>query len=673
MTILLPQHKRRLSVLAAAVYLHSTITSTSTEAYVTVINTSTSTTSTSHPIPLPIHAQQHTTALHYRSAADDHSHNTVWTAADTQHADSGNDQSSSFPSLYDPALGVSFVASSLSSSRLPPWLEIHVGATNEVARSYLQELQEALRNRHLSVQDREDVLRAVHVASKTDTAVLTGAAKFVLGILSNLEYLGRDTLVAAAFHYCGCVAVRMKFPDGLELVDAAERDIYLMSLADSGIEQFGTSVVKIALSAAKMKRAEVLASKTQGDMGKFCDLLVSVTEDWRALAIRSYACLFRLQGLEERLDRRNIDASEHVRVAKEALSVYACLSHRLGFYVLKSALEDTAFHILYPRQYEKVQKLIAVQREGLDAVFASVTRQVKDSLQQDETLMAHVESIHVTGRVKDPYSMWRKILKKRSNQVPDAIALRVILSAKKFSQNEDEEVTRARDRALCYYVQEKCMRAYSPTDDATRLKDYIRTPKKNGYQSLHYTADTRWHGENWPFEIQIRSAEMHQIAEHGIAAHWGYKRNESNLQKYSGSRMGKAYTHMYKNYSMSSNTIASDPFMFKSDMLSGEMKEKLAPYLEAMSEAHTDQTRDHVFVVLLENNPDDTADYIKSKGQILSLPAGACVVDALGVHSLSVKENDVLRNGESCTTMTQRLCNGDVLSIPLLRVATIFA
>ena len=673
--IVRPQHKRCLSMSALAViYLQGTCTSAYTSLPVTFSSSGTAS----------VHSA---TALYYRTVEEDASHTTTtatentaavaaaavltdWTSADTTTATTAADEQGQ---------------GQQEVSRLPAWLQINSHSGPDVAQYHLQSLQEALKNKALSLDEREDVLRAVHVASKGDTSVLSGAARFVKGILSNLEYLGRDVLVAAAFHYCGCVAVRSKYPDGLELVEAAERDAYLMSLADSsGIEEFGASVMKIALSAAKMKRVEVLASGTQGDMDKLRDLLVSVTEDWRALAIRSYACLFRLQGLEEQFDQHQNqrsstageDASDHVRVrvAKEALTVYACLSHRLGFYVLKSALEDTAFHILYPRQYEKVQQHIAAQRDGLDAVFTSVTRQVKDSLQQDSTLMSHVDSIQVTGRVKEPYSLWRKILKKRSNQIPDAVALRVILSAKKMSPDEDEEVTRARDRALCYYVQEKCMRAYSPTDDESRLKDYIRTPKKNGYQSLHYTAHMRWHGENWPFEFQVRSAEMHRIAEHGVAAHWGYKHSEgSNNRTKRSPKVVETYKRMYQNHFTSLDTIKSNPFMCMSDMLSGEINEKLVPYLEAMSEAHTDQTRDHVYVFLLENNHGENACQNKSKGRILSLPAGACVVDALGVRRLSMNDNDVLRNGESCTTMTQRLHNGDVLCVPPLKTPTAFA
>jgi GTP pyrophosphokinase len=106
-------------------------------------------------------------------------------------------------------------------------------------------------------------------------------------------------------------------------------------------------------------------------------------------------------------------------------------------------------------------------------------------------------------------------------QVP--VALRIVFDAKKDSEDEDVELTCARERALCYYARELCMNRRKPLPGNPRFKDYVERPKANGYQSLHYTAITNWGGEDWTMEFQIRSGEMHQVAEYGLASHWEYK------------------------------------------------------------------------------------------------------------------------------------------------------
>ena len=171
--------------------------------------------------------------------------------------------------------------------------------------------------------------------------------------------------------------------------------------------------------------------------------------------------------------------------------------------------------------------------------------------------MAHIDTLQVSSRVKEPYSFWKKMLKTKAKeqkehrllhgapsssssssswsgsrtsnlslaQVQDGIALRVILKAKKESPEESEQTTRAREKLLCYYAQHLIRKQFPPIEGEDRTKDYIQYPKPNGYQSLHYTASWTYHhtGQQFPFEVQVRSEEMHRIAEYGVAAHWDYK------------------------------------------------------------------------------------------------------------------------------------------------------
>merc|ERR1712157_172136 len=124
--------------------------------------------------------------------------------------------------------------------------------------------------------------------------------------------------------------------------------------------------------------------------------------------------------------------------------------------------------------------------------------------------MNHVEKVVVSTRVKEPYSLWKKMLKlnKRDfHDVPDTIALRIVLDAAKVTDDEDEEVTRSRALCLCYYVQKLFTENWDNPHGISRIKDYIMYPKTNGYQSLHFTASTTWNNQEWPFEIQIRTSD----------------------------------------------------------------------------------------------------------------------------------------------------------------------
>merc|ERR1712232_722320 len=113
--------------------------------------------------------------------------------------------------------------------------------------------------------------------------------------------------------------------------------------------------------------------------------------------------------------------------------------------------------------------------------------------------------------------------------VNDAIALRIIIKPKRQSLKESEESIRTREKLLCYYVQKICTDRRQIVDSA-RAKDYIAKPKANGYQSLHHTSQIFRHGLNWPFEIQIRSENMHRTAEFGVAAHWDYKLQAKGIE-----------------------------------------------------------------------------------------------------------------------------------------------
>ena len=169
-----------------------------------------------------------------------------------------------------------------------------------------------------------------------------------------------------------------------------------------------------------------------------------------------------------------------------------------------------------------------------------LTTRIEQLLRSDEIFISQIEDVSVNARVKEPYSLWRKMLRYRKEMadmkrnsrdeirdrrptlslkwVPDTLALRVVLSAMRLSSFEDDESLRTREKMLCFYALQLISDVWPSsmtTASENRIKDYITNPKKNGYQSLHYSASMMIGGEEWPFEVQVRSEEMHKVAEYG--------------------------------------------------------------------------------------------------------------------------------------------------------------
>ncbi len=225
---------------------------------------------------------------------------------------------------------------------------------------------------------------------------------------------------------------------------------------------------------------------------------VSMTEDLRVLVIK----------LADRL--HNIETLEHVRpdkqkrIALETLEVYAPLANRLSMGKLKGRLEDAAFKFAYPKEYEEVRELLISKKEVEEKYLFEVKDALIEKLKKDK-----IKNTHVDYRQKHLYSLWRKLKKYDMDisKVYDILALRVIV----------ESV------ADCYHVLGLIHGEWTPLPN--RFKDYIATPKINGYRSLHTTVFT---GTGGIVEIQIRTYEMHREAEYGVAAHFAYKEKKES-------------------------------------------------------------------------------------------------------------------------------------------------
>mmetsp|Transcript_59851 Transcript_59851/g.88834 ORF Transcript_59851/g.88834 Transcript_59851/m.88834 type:complete len:687 (+) Transcript_59851:804-2864(+) len=578
------------------------------------------------------------------------------------------------------AAAAEFLATStqMPNSNMPTWLRTQRG---HLADEKLQYLQHTLSRSYHTEEEVMMVLHAVKEAANGDPNKEAGAVDFLLILVNTME-LDVPALIGAAFHYCTCVIAREhsaaaphSFPE------TAFWDHHGMDPGET-IKYYNDHAYIIARDAARLKRTETVAGSaaySSNDTENFRSLLLTVGTDWRALAIRSAACLYRLQGLQSSRNQYKPKLTpEEVRISREALNIYAPLASRLGMHRLKNELEEAAFRILYRRQYEAVTSLVLERRrgshsgisigDGMRRVLNEVTDAVRDTLQSDHTLSKYAENVEVTARVKEPYSLWRKLLRNRARSildVPDAIALRVVLNARKLAKEEDVSVTRARERALCYYVQSMCIDRWSPLPGDGRFKDYIANPKQNGYQSLHYTARTHWADEDWPFEIQIRTGEMHRIAEFGVASHFEYKEGNQNHSKDDGlsyrlDQTTGAYLKSVQEWHWQHSQGVSTRTNYN--------VESNTPYIEALSTAQSNLAREHVFVFLESSQPGSSS---HSHGKLLSLPSGACVLDALreGAKSLGIRvrlrDNDatgIVHNG-GVTNMTKKLRNGDILSV----------
>eukprot|EP00532_Pseudo-nitzschia_australis_P005484 CAMPEP_0168167460 /NCGR_PEP_ID=MMETSP0139_2-20121125/2558_1 /TAXON_ID=44445 /ORGANISM="Pseudo-nitzschia australis, Strain 10249 10 AB" /LENGTH=865 /DNA_ID=CAMNT_0008084697 /DNA_START=361 /DNA_END=2958 /DNA_ORIENTATION=+ len=480
---------------------------------------------------------------------------------------------------------------------LPAWLREYKG---QLVQENIDKLRSAMSSSSSFFTESEvtKLTYAIREAAQNDAHKMAGAAEFCLIMVETME-MGLNALVAAAFHFCECIDARQRS------VRSPRRDVennvdslshWEFRLPPLEIQSFGDHATKIERDAARLKRLEVVASmvvhnsnsnsnsnkKTSGVRGdvakKAADNLRSLytteAKDWRALAIRGAACLYRLRGilkeqqhLEQQMGQQPPLTKEANRVCREAFRIYAPLASRMGMHRLKNELEHAAFQLLYRRQHRTYESLLRETRssqsarfaarrgkspalvsssmsppdsdepnigESMQQILAYVKATMTEVLEEDAVFMASVTNFRVTARVKESYSTWKKMLRDgfdHITQVPDALALRIVLDAKKAHPDESDAVTRARERALCYYAQERCKTVWSPYDGDPRFKDYIANPKENGYQSLHYTAGTKWNDEDWRMEIQIRTGEMHKLAEFGVASHWNYKAQAKPVQR----------------------------------------------------------------------------------------------------------------------------------------------
>jgi len=379
-----------------------------------------------------------------------------------------------------------------------------------------------------------------------------------------------DTIVAALFH------------DIIEDTEYTYDDIK---------KRFGVEVAELVEGVTKLERIKY-SSKEEQQLETLRKMLLAMTKDIRVILIKLSDRLHNLRTLD------SMPEHKQRTIALESIEVYAPLAHRLGIQSIKSEIEDIAVKYLDPIGYAEIMEDLA----NLDTdknFFTSIKNMIEKKLKEEQ-----INAV-VDGRVKHVYSIYRKMFtqNKDFNEIYDLYAFRVIVD--KVSD--------------CYNVLGHIHDIFQAIPG--RLKDYIAVPKPNMYQSLHTTVSNNGHF----FEVQIRTHEMHRIAELGIAAHWRYKSGGI-----SDSSVDEKLSWVRKLLEVQTDVSEADDFMktFKIDLFS-----------------------DQVFV----STP---------KGDIIKLPADSNIIDfAYSIHSAVGNKMIGGKINGRMSELSTKLQNGDVVEI----------
>ena len=260
--------------------------------------------------------------------------------------------------------------------------------------------------------------------------------------------------------------------------------------------EFGDEIAHLVEGVTKLTRIQ-FQSREQAEAENYRKMIVAMAEDVRVILIKLADRLHNMRTIEY------LGKQKQVQKAKETLEIYAPLAHRLGIHQLKWELEDLAFQTLHPRKFEEIRRMVSERRTDREEHVEQAAAVLRHELEKVDV------PAEISGRAKHFYSIYDKMAKKgrEFNEIYDLTAMRVIV------ERSGDEGTRD-----CYGALGLIHSLWKPMPG--RFKDLVAMPKLNGYRSLHTTVIGP---EGRPLEIQVRTREMHETAELGVAAHWRYK------------------------------------------------------------------------------------------------------------------------------------------------------
>lgn len=256
------------------------------------------------------------------------------------------------------------------------------------------------------------------------------------------------------------------------------------------IEQFGESVADMVEGVTKLAKVQFKSAK-EAKAESFQKMMLAMSRDIRVILIKLADRLHNMRTMGAM--RRD----KQTRIANETLEIYAPIAARLGINAIRIELEDLCFKAKHPYRHDVLKKRLKQVRGGRSEVLKQIAETFQNRLDQDGI------TAKVIGREKHLYSLYRKMHGRKFSEILDIFAFRIIVQ----------------DIDSCYRALGSAHSLYKPLP--LRIKDYIAVPKKNGYQSLHTTVMGPYN--NAHLEVQIRTEQMHDVSEHGIAAHWQYK------------------------------------------------------------------------------------------------------------------------------------------------------
>ncbi len=359
-------------------------------------------------------------------------------------------------------------------------------------------------------------------------------------------------------------------------------------------ELFGTDIAHVVEGVTKLGSIQ-FSSREERQAENFRKMLLAMVDDIRVILVKLADRLHNMRTLHHLPEERRIT------IAQETRDIYAPIANRLGMSKVKNELEELSFKYLEPQPYESLRQRVEARRRVTEGMIEELRKNITAKLDE-----AQVPVIHIDGRIKRLFSIHQKLRRQKIDleQVYDLVALRIVTGS-------------VRD---CYAALGIIHQTWAPVPG--RIKDFIAMPRPNGYQSLHTSVVSE---RGFPFEVQIRTAEMHRIAEEGIAAHWKYKEG----------RIGANRDEQY--------------FLWLRQLL--EWQQEVRDPQEFLQNLKIDLYPEEVYI-------------FTPKGEVKALPRDATPVDfAYSIHTDVGHQCVGARVNGKMVPLRTRLRNGDIVEI----------